>query len=61
MSRTTDRTPPGLNAPVGARSFLTFLAAGFFAAFFGGLDAPFGARCFLTEKELHERIARERS
>ena len=38
----------GLNAPFGARCFLTASLFGFHRAETGSLNAPFGARCFLT-------------
>ena len=37
-----------LNAPFGARCFLTSQCARVIAAVRKGLNAPFGARCFLT-------------
>ena len=37
----------GLNAPFGARCFLTSITR-MFAALVRCLNAPFGARCFLT-------------
>ena len=39
---------PGLNAPFGARCFLTFALLMPFVDITCGLNAPFGARCFLT-------------
>ena len=39
---------PCLNAPFGARCFLTDLAQTVTLIGFDGLNAPFGARCFLT-------------
>ena len=37
-----------LNAPYGARCFLTFQEGMLGYEFFEGLNAPYGARCFLT-------------
>ena len=37
-----------LNAPFGARCFLTLIGAAVGALASLGLNAPFGARCFLT-------------
>ena len=38
----------GLNAPYGARCFLTRIIPGAGIRAWGGLNAPYGARCFLT-------------
>ena len=38
-----------LNAPFGARCFLTAEAVGVAVTDLKGLNAPFGARCFLTD------------
>ena len=38
----------GLNAPFGARCFLTIRNLILKLSPFGSLNAPFGARCFLT-------------
>ena len=41
-----------LNAPFGARCFLTHLHNLYRYVRYVGLNAPFGARCFLTLKQL---------
>ena len=48
----------GLNAPYGARCFLTSYHRPRLDADAGGLNAPYGARCFLTEikSELDKRV-----
>ena len=39
----------GLNAPYGARCFLTERIPAVTASVTAGLNAPYGARCFLTK------------
>ena len=46
----------GLNAPYGARCFLTEKFAGFIHRV-TGLNAPYGARCFLT-LTVEDRVSR---
>ena len=48
-TRSTARRPTArLNAPIGARCFLTIEELRSQVAALEGLNAPFGARCFLT-------------
>ena len=48
-----------LNAPFGARCFLTSMASSAELPLKWGLNAPFGARCFLTQiKECTRQTAR---
>ena len=49
----------GLNAPYGARCFLTERIPAVTASVTAGLNAPYGARCFLTE--LNAKIASNRA
>ena len=46
----TDSLTVGLNAPFGARCFLTHLVDYTAVTLDKSLNAPFGARCFLTVK-----------
>ena len=39
---------PSLNAPFGARCFMTFEISNMEELYDLGLNAPFGARCFMT-------------
>ena len=48
-------TKGGLNAPFGARCFLTWKMSLFCVAAFVGLNAPYGARCFLTQLVTSQR------
>ena len=40
----------GLNAPFGARCFMTQFYSALDGGGVSGLNAPFGARCFMTER-----------
>ena len=51
-----DEGVPGLNAPFGARCFLTLNARSAGRRFLRRLNAPFGARCFLTRKLTQEEV-----
>ena len=51
------RTVSGLNAPFGARCFLTRRSMVANARIWASLNAPFGARCFLTFSQLIDTTA----